>query len=107
MIAGNKTVLQKTPVELYSERVKTIRWFEQQTPQDFGLGWNMPAVLPGRAAWLMRTMRRYIPHNGGKNYFPSYRGQIVSKRKTMQGYRFAICYENVRDLPGYITEKNI
>jgi hypothetical protein len=23
----------------------------------------------------------------------------------MQQYRFSICYENVRDLPGYVTEK--
>ena len=23
----------------------------------------------------------------------------------MPGYRFSICYENVRDVPGYVTEK--
>ena len=38
-------------------------------------------------------------------HFPSYRGKVVSKFETMQKYRFSICYENVRDLAGYITEK--
>ena len=37
--------------------------------------------------------------------FPSYRGRVRGKRDVMSQTRFAICFENVRDLPGYITEK--
>lgn len=37
--------------------------------------------------------------------YPSYKGAIKSKREILQKYKFAICYENVRDIPGYITEK--
>ena len=36
---------------------------------------------------------------------PSYKGKAVSKFKTMQDYRFAVCYENIRSISGYITEK--
>ena len=40
-----------------------------------------------------------------KPNFPSYRGKVDSKKETLKKYRFAICYENARDIPGYITEK--
>ena len=32
-------------------------------------------------------------------------GTLTSKNQTMQMYKFSICYENARGLPGYITEK--
>ena len=41
IIAGNKFVTH--PLELYSERVKAIRWFEQNHPEEFdlfGTGWD-------------------------------------------------------------------
>jgi len=38
-------------------------------------------------------------------YFASYRGKVRSKKEVLTKYRFAICYENARDISGYITEK--
>ena len=38
-------------------------------------------------------------------FFPSWKGPIDNKKKVLEQYRFAICYENVQDSPGYITEK--
>ena len=81
MIVGNKS--KSHPLELYSERRKTIRWFEKNHPEDFdlyGIGWN-------------------------KSQYPSYRGVVKSKREVLQKYKFSICYENVKELTGYITEK--
>lgn len=81
LIAGAKTA--QHPNELYSERMRAIHWFEANAPQDFdlyGFGWN-PAA------------------------FPSYRGAVDDKLATLSRYRFAICYENARNYPGYITEK--
>jgi len=72
------------PLELYTDRIKAIRWFEQNNLEDFdlyGIGWS-----------------RY-------RYCPSYNGSVKSKREVLQKYKFAICYENARDIPGYITEK--
>ena len=81
MIAGAKLV--RHPNELYSERIQAIRWFEAHAPADFdlyGVGWN--------------------PKD-----FPSYRGSVGDKLAALSRYRFAICYENARNYPGYITEK--
>jgi alpha(1,3/1,4) fucosyltransferase len=104
MIAGNKRGTH--PRELYSERVKTIRWFEANQPQEFdlyGFGWDERLFVgprPVRALNRVRFVRRLFAEN-----FPSYRGAVADKHSVLKQYRFAICYENIRDLPGYITEK--
>ncbi len=108
MIAGNKSVRHASPLELYSERVKTIRWFEQNAPQDFdlfGTGWDVPAARRGLMGKALGRVQRQLFSRIGNVYFPSYRGKVVSKLETFQKYRFSICYENVRDISGYITEK--
>jgi hypothetical protein len=108
MIAGNKSVSQASPLELYSERVKTIRWFEQNAPQDFdlfGTGWDAPAARQGLLGKVLGRLQRQLFSRIGKVYSPSYRGKVVSKLETFQKYRFSICYENARDISGYITEK--
>ncbi|MBC7964105.1 MAG: hypothetical protein H7Y05_14320 [Steroidobacteraceae bacterium] len=104
MIAGNKTV--QHPQELYSKRIEAIRWFEQNQPEDFdlyGVGWDegtlgcfFPRVITRHWEWLKRL---------GNPAFPSWRGRVVRKRDVMGRYRFALCFENIMDVPGYITEK--
>ena len=71
------------PLELYSERIKAIRFFEQRYPEEFdlfGRGWSSAD-------------------------YPSYRGTVTSKGEILPHYKFSICYENARELSGYITEK--
>jgi hypothetical protein len=102
MIAGNKAA--DHPLELYTERIRAIRWFEENHPADFdlyGIGWDKH-LFKGTLSRLngFDALRRVL-----KPRYPSYRGSIVSKRETYRRYRFAICYENARDIPGYITEK--
>jgi alpha(1,3/1,4) fucosyltransferase len=104
MIAGYKC--SRHPQELYSERLSAIRWFERHHPEDFdlyGVGWDkgrlgrrLPQWLTRRWGWLGRL---------GAPDVPSYRGRVERKRDVMGRYRFAFCYENVKDVPGYITEK--
>jgi len=108
LISANKSVPKNTHLELYSERVKTIRWFEKNATHAFDLfggGWDIPAAKSGLANRLLYKLRYHLSKDKNKIYFPSYRGKVESKLETMQHYRFSICYENVRDLPGYITEK--
>ncbi len=104
MIAGHKFVSH--PLELYSERVRAIRWFERNHPEDFdlyGVGWDRYyftgalSILNNR---YLDVLRRIL----GRKY-PSYKGTVISKREVLQKYKFSICYENIRDIPGYITEK--
>jgi hypothetical protein len=102
LIAGHK--FASHPLELYTERVKAIRWFEQNHPEDFdlyGIGWDK-YNFKGALSMLNRfeILRKFL-----KPKYPSYRGAVNSKREVLQKYKFAICYENVRDIPGYITEK--
>lgn len=104
MIAGYKTASH--PLELYGERLTAIHWFERHHPEDFdlfGVGWDagvagcrLPRSLTRRCGWLRRL---------GAPAFPSWRGRVERKRDVMGRYRFALCYENIRDVPGYITEK--
>jgi hypothetical protein len=71
------------PTELYTHRIRSIRWFEANASHDFdlyGLGWDI-------------------------NQFPSYKGRVRDKLATLSHYRFAICYENAQNYPGYISEK--
>jgi alpha(1,3/1,4) fucosyltransferase len=75
--------LQKYPEELYSQRMKAIDFFEKIGESGFefyGRGWE-------------------------KTSYQSYRGPCNDKVSVIKNYRFSICYENCRDVPGYITEK--
>lgn len=108
VIAGNKATTAYDPRELYSERVRAVRWFEQHAPQDFalyGTGWDIPPARPGFFGKLQKRFWRYAPHFMQPRPFPSYRGKVDRKRDILSRTRFSICYENVRDAPGYITEK--
>jgi len=91
--------------ELYSERIKTIRWFENNAPKDFdlyGIGWDKPTY-----SGLFKILKKVplvdiiIPFKK----FISYKGKVESKNKKLQDYTFAICYENIENEMGYITEK--
>jgi hypothetical protein len=79
LVASNKASTHA--LELYSARRNAIEWFEATHPGKLDL------YGPG---WEPR---------------PSARGAVQSKRKMLEEYRFAICYENAHGIPGYITEK--
>lgn len=105
LIAANKTL--NHPQELYSKRHEAIRWFERHHPEAFDLyghGWDQPAYIHGpRVARILNRsvrLRRLLT-----SPFSSYRGTIQSKFDVLKRYKFAISYENARDVPGWITEK--
>lgn len=103
LIAGNKR--SRHPLELYSKRVEAIRWFEKMHPSDFdlyGVGWDHFATAIPKLGGAIRRLG-LGPFLAEK--FPSYRGAIDSKFSVLPEFRFAICYENAQQIPGYITEK--
>lgn len=79
LIAGNKNSLH--PNELYSARRHAIEYFETHHCNDFDL------------------YGRWWPA------YKNYRGPIWKKIDVLKNYKFCICYENIKDIPGYITEK--
>jgi len=105
IISGNKKVSFKN--ELYSERLKAIEWFEKNHIEDFdlyGMGWDEVAFTKNRYInYLLRRsglLRNFFATNR-----PSYKGKVERKKPILEKYKFSICYENARDIPGYITEK--
>ncbi|NTW31058.1 MAG: hypothetical protein HGB12_00215 [Bacteroidetes bacterium] len=81
MICGNKMV--NHPKELYSERLKAIEFFENNYPEDFdlyGFGWD-------------------------KDKHKCYKGMVKTKTDIYSKYKFAFCYENAKEIEGYVTEK--
>ncbi|MDD5570025.1 MAG: glycosyltransferase family 10 [Bacteroidales bacterium] len=84
-ISANKS--SEHPRELYNQRKESILYFEKNHPDDFdlfGVGWNK---------------------NKNDILFKSYKGTIENKWDVMPKYKFSLCYENIYDEYGYITEK--
>lgn len=108
LISGNKTLSTREERSLYPERVNTIRWFESHAPEEFdlyGVDWDIPEVRSGIYGKFERRFWRMLSNFLTLRPFSSYRGSVPHKRDVLAKTRFSICYENVRDLPGYITEK--
>jgi len=104
LIAGNKVVSH--PLELYSKRIEAIRWFERNRPMDFdlyGIGWGEYSFTGPRIFRALNKIKPLTKLLASK--FPSYQGVVNEKKLTLEKYKFCICYENARDIPGYITEK--
>ena len=105
MIGRNKRVTHKG--ELYSERVKVIRWYEKNASKEFSLygeGWERPWKVAG--PWFRRKVLNKWPFRPFfAKPFKCWKGQIESKAETMMEYKFSLCFENAADVSGYITEK--
>lgn len=103
LIAGNKKV--NHPLELYTKRVEAIRWFEKNYHEDFdfyGIGWDNfshPNEYIKILLNKIKILKFFVPN------FQCYGGKVDSKREVLEKYKFAICYENAKDISGYITEK--
>jgi len=92
-ISANK--YSSHPLELYSVRRTSIKYFERNFCDQFdlyGIGWNKPATM------IQNYLKTSYP------LYSSYKGVVASKADVFPKYRFALCYENAME-PGYITEK--
>lgn len=108
----NSFMVSVRPNELYSERVRAIRWFEAHAPDYFdliGTEWDKP-LFTGRLSALNLAIRfayrRVAFLNRLKVHrFPSHIGpNRKPKHLTLHDYRFCIAYENSIELD-YISEK--
>lgn len=77
-ISANKT--SDNPNELYTERKKAIEFFSNKGLDLFGYGWE-------------------------KEEYECCRGSIENKIKVLKNYKFSICYENMKNINGYVSEK--
>jgi alpha(1,3/1,4) fucosyltransferase len=108
LINANKAFKEVLDTDLYLERLKVIRWYEQHAPNHFelyGLGWDKPPPAYTFASKLTRAVSRLKTRLFGIPSFPSYRGEVPDKASVLRRARFSYCYENSRDISNYITEK--
>lgn len=101
-ISGNKT--SNHPLELYSKRLEAIKWFSENHPEEFtyyGIGWDYSISLRMQKVLKKLHLLSLIP----KNPSLSYGGRVDQKLTVLRTFKFALCYENGRDISGYITEK--
>lgn len=101
-ISGNKT--SHHPLELYSERLDTIKWFEKFHPDKlhyYGIGWDYPFDVRWQKLFKKLHFLNFIP----KHKSPSMKGKVAEKLSVLRKYKFALCYENAKEIDGYITEK--
>jgi alpha(1,3/1,4) fucosyltransferase len=95
--------------ELYSERMRAVRWFEREHPSEFdlfGLNWDR-FYFSGKLSRLNLFLQKFystFPGAPRVHRFPSYRGPVKRKNTVMREYKFAIAYENAA-FPGYVSEK--
>ena len=108
LINANKRFKTYQVNDLYEERLRVIRWYEAHHPFDFelyGLGWEKPSPAFTKSEKLMRRLNRLRSQLLGYRPFPSFIGPIANKDTVLLNAKFSFCYENVKDLPNYITEK--
>lgn len=106
LVAGNKK--NKDQKELYSERRAILDWFASFHSDEmdlYGPGWRLSGFAKAKES--IRNVKRYIVGERTKRIknYPFYKGLAGSKSEALSRYSFCICYENLRDVPGYITEK--
>ena len=108
IINANKAFPENLPTDLYRERIEVIRWYEKNAASDFalyGLGWGKPSPAFSPAGKAKRRLQRLATQLLGYKPFPSYVGEIENKATVYKNTKFSYCYENVADLPDYISEK--
>jgi alpha(1,3/1,4) fucosyltransferase len=69
--------------ELYSARISVIDFFQDKPEGEF----------------------EFYGHGWAKGNYRHYKGSIENKLDALKNYRFSVCYENMCDIKGYITEK--
>ena len=82
--------------ELYSERIKAIEFFEQNIPEKFylyGRSWNKRKKYSLKEVML------------GFKIYSRYKGEVKDKINILSNFKYCICFENITNVNGYITEK--
>jgi alpha(1,3/1,4) fucosyltransferase len=94
---------------LYEERLKVSKWYEKNFPELFdlyGMRWdeyrfpiNNNTFRYFNSRHLKFFRRLFATHR------PSWRGAIPLKKEILAKYKFAIAFDNAKELNGYILEK--
>jgi hypothetical protein len=109
-------IKQHHPNSLLYERYKMITWFGKYHQNDFdfyspvGKEKDYYAMFRGKnlvKKILPKQFYEYMILKRQKDLIRVYKGQIkpLDKVLELKKYKFYVCYENFKDLDGYLTEK--
>ncbi|WP_146202885.1 glycosyltransferase family 10 domain-containing protein [Pedobacter paludis] len=104
VISGNK--VSKHPQELYSERLRVIKWYENHNRgylDLYGTDWDIKIFHSNILGLIVNKINR--KYKLIKNNYSSYKGKIKRKAEILAQYNFCLCFENAYGFSGYITEK--
>ena len=86
--------------ELYTERRRVVKWFEDHNPDDFdlyGYGWDeLRIFFRNRRIFKSRLLAPKIK---------TYKGVAANKIEKLREYKFTICFENTSIIEDYVSEK--
>ncbi len=112
-------VLAMPPIHtdsLLYERYKVLQWFGKNKPTDFdfysSVGKEKDYYFMMRGGSILKRVlpaflfKKFVAYRQ-KNIINVYRGFFppLDKVKEVSKYKFYLCYENIKDVYGYITEK--
>lgn len=105
LLASNK--ISKMEGELYSLRAKDYLKLKKITKGNidlYGYGWDRYEF---KHYFPYKIFNRFIAFKKimATLKYSTYKGVVERKYNVLNRYKFAICYENVENIPGYITEK--
>lgn len=107
LIANNRSlpnIMNKN--NLYKERVKTIKWFERNYPNEFflyGSNWDKSQRIPSFLGAIIHKIEEKFFFK--KFQFKSWKGVLEKKDIILTTSKFSIVYENIANQNDYITEK--
>lgn len=104
VISGNK--MSSHPKELYSERKKAIKELEKLFGHEFayyGPGWER--FYLSNTKILKAFKKLHLEFLLPLQKTPCYEGLLKDKLSGLNHFRFSLCFENAREIPGYVTEK--
>lgn len=91
--------------ELYTERRRVIEFYDDHQPDEFtlyGLGWNN-GITPADITKGRWDMTSYDVYAGVVDYDAD--EGVRSKKDAYANHKFALAFENVTGLDGYVSEK--
>ena len=98
------------PQELYSERRKIIRFFENRMKNEldlYGIGWNKPPQSTQHLSFE-KKVRKLFNQFSGRFFWKkptNYLGILENKKEVFKKYKFCFVTENISNVKGYVTEK--
>lgn len=107
MIANNKSLPTFNNINnLYAERVKSIKWFERNYPNEFylyGSGWEKSARISSKIGGMIHKLEEKFFFK--RFQFNSWKGVLEKKDSVLTTSKFSLVYENIANQNDYITEK--